>query len=172
MPRQLFDVYVKDIGDEIVDEFKLSFNSPYLLCFFGIIIRMSIYKRQKLNNIECDYIFDEQGLVGIFASEVFKLLKNESLRQRLDSLPIFRDDKRVLPLQAADLYAWNVRDACTKPSSEDHNLHLKRTLSRLPLIEVIIDERYLGEIRQSLLASARAAPQFLRGSPVGKEQSS
>jgi hypothetical protein len=59
-----------------------------------------------------DFIFDEQGGVGAQAAMVYRWLKeaqDPSIRDLLGAPPIFRDDKQVVALQAADMLAWHLR---------------------------------------------------------------
>jgi hypothetical protein len=85
---------------------KRRIDNPYFLCFqhviFNIISRQSKYKRP------IDFIFDEEEKLGDDCVMWFNYFKNYIAPKRV--LPcygsiIFGDDKRIMPLQAADLYA-------------------------------------------------------------------
>jgi len=55
-----------------------------------------------------EWVFDVQGKIGDEANKWYDFIRDEvspAVRQRLGSKPIFRHDKSVLPLKAADLYA-------------------------------------------------------------------
>ena len=124
---------------------------------------MNSYRKKVGIDCECEFIFDEQGKVGEFATDVYRILKDSpELRSQLNGLPKFEDDKRVIPLQAADLYAWNVHDACLSEEGQDKYAHIKKGLGRLPRIELLIDKKYLVAMRETLLQSARDAPQYLK----------
>jgi len=60
-----------------------------------------------------DFIFDEQGdKIGNAIHAVFPEVKKtmpELLRKMFGALPMMRDDKQILPLQAADMLVWNLR---------------------------------------------------------------
>jgi hypothetical protein len=62
--------------------------------------------------VPLDFIFDEQGEVGNEARFFYRIIRDgqpAAVRSILSKDPIFRDDKLVLPLQAADMLAWHVR---------------------------------------------------------------
>ena len=158
-----FNAYLRDIGDSLKQPYAIGFSNPYMVLFFTAVLAINSYRKAVGLDCECEYIFDEQGKVGKFAATVYEILQNSpSLRDRLDSLPKFDSDKRVLPLQAADLYAWNVHDAAISEEGHDKYAHLKRGLGQLPRIEILIDEKYLVGMRKTLLESARTAPQYLK----------
>jgi hypothetical protein len=68
---------------------------------------------------KCDIIFDQQGSLGedaVYFWENFKNHPAATNEKTVDAYagysenpPIFRDEKAFLPLQAADLYAWQLR---------------------------------------------------------------
>lgn len=157
-----FNKFIGDIGGRVIDKFHAAYTNPYMLCFFAIVMRTRAYLNARGIQDEVDYIFDEQGVYGEFASQVMALLQNPAIRRLLDNPPIFRDDKKVLPLQAADMYAWNVREFCVRGNGSDPYPNVKYALGKLPPIEIILDERYLLPVRETLLDSMQRAPQFLK----------
>jgi hypothetical protein len=60
-----------------------------------------------------DFDFDEQGeKIGAAIHAVYPEVKrtaSQSLRKMLGRIPMMLDDKKVLPLQAADMLVWNLR---------------------------------------------------------------
>jgi hypothetical protein len=89
-------------------------DNPYFLCFYYIIL--TIAALHSLGKPEpCDFIFDEQSKVGRTAVSWWGMFKhNAATASRTDftpylgSLPVFKNEKQFLPLQAADLYAWHM----------------------------------------------------------------
>jgi hypothetical protein len=55
-----------------------------------------------------DFIFDNEAEKGLIveAWEHMRLTTSQYVRRFMGNTPVYRDDKRVLPLQAADLLAW------------------------------------------------------------------
>ncbi len=106
-----YSSYIKEIGDETLEPFNFALRDPYSLCLFGMYIKVAkCLERQKIES-DCDYVLDEQSKVGEFAARVINTLGrsgNVELDSIFKSVPIFENDKAVLPLQAADLYAWHL----------------------------------------------------------------
>jgi hypothetical protein len=86
---------------------------PYFFALFGVVtsvVQYCVKTGQPTQPI--DFIFDsqpDQMLRVLAAWELFVANSPETLRPFLRTRPIFRDDKTVLPLQAADLHAWWMR---------------------------------------------------------------
>lgn len=87
-------------------------QSPYELLFNHVM--MAAIHRKKTLNIEdkIEFIFDEQGREGKRAKarfmDAFHRIPKE-MSSHIAGEPLFKDDKQVLPLQAADLFAWQLR---------------------------------------------------------------
>jgi Protein of unknown function (DUF3800) len=91
------------------------FKHPYYLCFHDVV--GSVLQKQCVEKQgEVDFIFDEQGKMLTRSIQLF-----QSARSHKDFDPQLRgiaqasqidsgDDKQVLPLQAADLVAWQTRN--------------------------------------------------------------
>jgi Protein of unknown function (DUF3800) len=89
------------------------FNRPYFYCFQAIIVPLANSMLEfGLPKVPVDFIFDEQEEVGEEARFFYRIIRDSqpaAVRSILSRDPIFRDDKQVLPLQAADMLAWHVR---------------------------------------------------------------
>jgi hypothetical protein len=96
---------------------SLAIDHPYVMLFFQTILAVALFQ-DRFGIIEpCDFIFDEQ--IG-FSEEVnrqwrqFKSSLDKSTRSDLakfvGSRPIFRNEIEFMPLQAADLCAWQLRN--------------------------------------------------------------
>ena len=89
------------------------FNRPYLYCFDAIMVSLANSMLEYgLPRVPIDFIFDEQGGVGEEARFFYRIIRDgqpAAVRAMLSRDPIFRDDKLVLPIQAADMLAWHVR---------------------------------------------------------------
>jgi hypothetical protein len=96
-------------------------NDPYFMLFYQTIVLTlqfieNLEKRDypglDFTDAKIDFVFDEQGKVGVNALSWWEVLKealDPNLVRFLGSAPIFQSDRKVLPLQAADLYAWHAR---------------------------------------------------------------
>jgi hypothetical protein len=97
------------------NEFEI-LTDPYYTLFLSIIGMVIIALDKQDERHPVSFIFDEQGSIGFKALEMARIINQnvrlhftESEAQLLVGLPTFADDKQMMPLQAADLYAGNVR---------------------------------------------------------------
>jgi hypothetical protein len=151
-----FEKYIKSIP---APERTLAIDSPYVLMFTQIILAMATGGDQVGIRDACDFIFDEQGAFSKEALAFWPKLKalldispRSDLGKFVGSPPIFRDDKTFLPLQAADLYAWQIRQHFSRnqilimPPSR-----ILRQFENLPAISRVYDEPELKRLRDQLL---------------------
>ena len=99
-----------------------TFEDPYFLAFCLIMTDYSQRLEMEGSDEIIDFIFDTQGAIGKNAVKWWRRL-NEIFptiyyQKHLPNEPIHRDDKIFLPLQAADLLAWQ-----TRRRLEDFNIH-------------------------------------------------
>jgi hypothetical protein len=89
-----------------------AWSDPYFICFYSVVRLCLEYLSRQDEKTLCDFVFDEQGEVGRHAVgwwRMAKLLAGQKLAEGMGSEPSFTSDKKFLPLQAADLYAWQIR---------------------------------------------------------------
>jgi hypothetical protein len=108
-----FEKYIKTIP---TNERTLMVDSPYALVFTQIILAMATFGDRVGIEEACEFIFDRQDGFDLTAlaawSNMKAQLKNSTrsdLARFIGPDPVFRDDKTFLPLQAADLFAWHLR---------------------------------------------------------------
>jgi len=116
-----FNACVKSLP---VPERKFATDHPYWLLFMRLVLTLSVFGHRIGINDPCEFICDEQGGISeeILAWwPTFKKMvadtatpSGSDLPPRIGTHPIFRDDKKFLPLQAADLYAWQLRRVFTR----------------------------------------------------------
>ncbi|MEX0809930.1 MAG: DUF3800 domain-containing protein [Dongiaceae bacterium] len=112
-----------DVNNIIKPVAPYGFSSPYFYCFQAIMIPLAIHQSKMGDEVRVpiEFIFDEQGGLGDEARALYKMIRSD-LSQELQGLlsvePIFRDDKLVMPLQAADVLAWNIRRHCQSGDPE------------------------------------------------------
>ena len=105
MSQQSFNKIVKPVA-------PYDLKSPYFMCFYGAIITPARFYASEKIKTPVDFIFDDQGGLGDFVALWYRHIKewqNPAVSALLGNPPIFGDDKKVLPLQAADLLAWHLR---------------------------------------------------------------
>jgi hypothetical protein len=94
-------------------------KNPYFDCFWGVIHTAARYQAEFApDGPPIDFIFDEQGGTGLEAVMWYGWLKEDqdpAIRRALGATPVFRDDKEVAALQAADMLAWHLRRGHERP---------------------------------------------------------
>ena len=114
------------------------FRNPYFHCFYELIT-MILYAHKSIGVVEPhDFIFDEQGKEGRAVRDFWYVLRllipEDDVRGMLVNEPVFRDDKVFLPLQAADLSAWQVRNLLSAVTDSDTGVDLNPVMARLAAI--------------------------------------
>ncbi|MFZ0914590.1 MAG: hypothetical protein WAN09_15005, partial [Candidatus Korobacteraceae bacterium] len=90
----------------------------YFPCFHAILFKTIGYNQSRGVNLPTDFVFDEKGKIGAYAVSWYEHLKeaaSDNIRPLFGSTPIFRDDKKVLPLQVADLVGWHIHRKLETP---------------------------------------------------------
>lgn len=85
---------------------------PYFILFYELATVISEVRRQIQWGEDCDYVFDNQGALGDRTAGFWGTFldgASDNVRQYAGQKPTHADDKIMTPLQAADLYAWQVR---------------------------------------------------------------
>jgi hypothetical protein len=112
-------------------------RNPYSVLFQSVMITAT---RQLLLlgiDLPIDFVFDEQGKVGMDALlwyGTFRAGLQPELRNLLGSRPIFKTDKELIPLQAADCLAWHLRR-----SREEQFMHENR-----PALPLLLKAKHVG----------------------------
>jgi hypothetical protein len=85
---------------------------PYFLLFLGATTSIAQHFTETGRREAIEFIFDSQPdqMNRMLAGwELFVSVSPDELKPLLERPPIFRGDKKALPLQAADLHAWWTR---------------------------------------------------------------
>jgi hypothetical protein len=88
------------------------FSTPYSLCFQAIMLPLAISQAKEQIKVPIDFIFDDQEGLGTQAAFFYgkiRAMQPKNIRDLMCASPIFRDEKHILPLQAADMLAWHIR---------------------------------------------------------------
>lgn len=124
-------------------------GNAYFSCFYGLIFSTARAQDELgIKNIPIDFIFDEQGDMGDEAVMFYRYMKEHqqpSINSVLGSSPIFRDDKKIVPLQAADMLVWLVRREFQSPDNTG-SITAQELTENCCRIETHIDEDYLHRI--------------------------
>ena len=90
-------------------------NHPYYLLFHQLILTVAAVRMSLRETGKVDFVFDEQGSLGDDAVHYWNNFMVNALRGSatdftpyIGKKPKFADEKEFKPLQAADLYAWQL----------------------------------------------------------------
>lgn len=125
-------------------------ESPFFLCFFNVILSVaSFMDKAKIPGV-VDWIFDDQGRTGRQANKWYDHVRANvapEVRARMGAKPVFRHDKDVLPLKAADIYAWQIRRHLDKeqPNQIEHNDYLDVLSAQVYGASSVIEGEHLEE---------------------------
>ena len=103
-------------------------TSPYYSAFVAMVTALSGFYRWQGSDELVDFIFDQQDGMETKGARMYGSIRKLFPNWRLGRIG-FQDDKKVLPLQAADLIAWQTRRfMCAKEGTrpEFRRLHSKR----------------------------------------------
>lgn len=102
-----------DYRNSILPRLRGPMRNPFSLLFYGVLDAIILYEKQKgIFPETVDLDFDEQGEAGHFAILLYPLVKRDpspDIQAVLGRTPTMLNDINVVPLQAADMLAWNVR---------------------------------------------------------------
>ena len=105
-----FKTYVRSIP---LPERNTVTDTPYLMLITQFVLLMCDDANRHGETCTFDFVFDRQ--MGIeeplqdWWPHIKDIARNNGGDRFLGQMPIFRDEKAVLPLQAADLFAWEQR---------------------------------------------------------------
>lgn len=91
--------------------FTRTTDNPYFWAYYKTMLLAASYQRVQGIKNKVDFVFDIQGKLGRATRrwhEHFHKMLPKDLQDRIGIDPAFKDDKEVVALQAADLYAWQV----------------------------------------------------------------
>jgi hypothetical protein len=125
---------------------------PYLDLFYALIIKLAHWHYSLGLQIPVDFVFDEQGEIGeeaVMWYSHIKSLQPPEIQALMGSTPIFRDDKKVLPLQAADLLAWHLRRGREERNKNEYRPVMERLFPSMHASAELGDE-YLQKIAREM----------------------
>jgi hypothetical protein len=76
--RDLFDTFVKGLLQSD------TFNDPYFILFYQIVLSVAANARRIGWNIDCNFIFDEQGKLGDVAKSKWEWMKRNIERENTE----------------------------------------------------------------------------------------
>lgn len=112
-------------------------DDPYFLLFCNVILAVAQFMDKMKLAGTVDFVFDEQGKIGRTARSLYYAVKKYArpeMRQRMGQEPVFKHDRDLLPLKAADLLAWQLRRHwdVEQPLGIAHNEIVDQIVGRVP----------------------------------------
>jgi hypothetical protein len=141
------DLYHKMVGSLLPKQ--SAFCNPYSILAYHLIMSVSHWTENGEIDGHVDFIFDEQGEVGRKAFAMWDRIKSYSEDggpEIRGDAPISRSDTRVLPLQAADMIAWEVRQSTLGNSHEQLS-----PLRRINCFQTLVTVESMQKLRDSIL---------------------
>ena len=150
------EMYRKVFSGSVSKEFQY-WEHPYFLLFYGAVTSLAQHFASTGLKEPIDFIFDSQPDQMKRILETWEMLGKHGdpkIRSLVTNPPIFRNDKLVLPLQAADLHAWWVRRMCdsylTGRPRRDAPFSGARPSLKIPMLEMFWTKAALKRMRYSL----------------------
>jgi hypothetical protein len=126
----------EDFNEALKLKIAKPLDTPYWLMYHSIINRVFEWEIETGIIEPVDFIFDEQlhqsdGVQAHFSA--FLELAPPRIKELFGERPVHRDDKKVKPLQAADMLAWHIhRDYYEREGGSEFDSPTMRALKKIP----------------------------------------
>ena len=111
--KKIFSIPMGSYNLTIEKSNKRRIDNPYWLCFHNIIVETVADQIKYKLQTPIEFIFDEEGALGIDCLMWYNYFKRHTFPKwvlpYLGDPPSFKNDEKIMPLQAADLYAGLLR---------------------------------------------------------------
>jgi len=133
MPKDLYERHLRGVIVRLYD-------NPYYICFVTSLDFLSDMMNRFEQKGPIDFVFDEYNLEPRVRKLFDSFKPQGGLHRELIGDIEFRDDKTVLPLQAADLLAWRTR---IRLQDETHGSVVAIDEEQPPSVALVIQEKEL-----------------------------
>lgn len=141
--------------EQAVEKNKWFLKKPYETALTGIIAGLLSFVEFETSREKIEFIFDEglaepKKLAAIYKHVVSKTPRHVA---ELVDEPRFCDDKKFMPLQAADLFAWHVRREHSELAhGRNFESPVSRALLEIPVLDFSMDEDELRGVKNRTVA--------------------
>lgn len=128
------------------------FCDPYFFLFFSLIGRTAVLALEDPRFEKVNFTFDEQGRMGIHARAwylVFLSYCTGEVRSVLGNWPQSDDEKKNLPLQGADMFAWYHRRNTLGSLGYETHQRIWKLFEYLNL-SIVLEDSHLEKIADDL----------------------
>jgi hypothetical protein len=105
-------VFNEDYAKAFKGKIASRMDRPYFVIFYWIIVSACFWQLENNLDEKMDFVFDEQDDMAPFIQSILGSLISEGppeIKSRVGVLPVYANDRHVLPLQAADILCWCLR---------------------------------------------------------------
>ena len=138
-------------------------DSPYFFLFWRLIQKLSDIQRGMQAPEKVTFVFDYQSKLGTNTASWYDFLletMDEHDKAILTSSPRFEHDKDLLPLKAADMWAWWYRrevevmagDRSLRAAHEGHPA--RNILFDCLKVQMVLDHDYLSKVAKTATSAA------------------
>lgn len=142
----------REFGEIVGPIIPYMMRHPYEVLFYTLIDKLAQWQYDCNVSGKTEWVFDEQGDVGTQTVVWYAYLKGlqpPHLAAKWGGTPIFRSDKEVLPLQAADLVAWHRRRRIEYPEEKVSSL-ATAVIEDLTYGDIPVPREYMTELAQAM----------------------
>lgn len=135
--------------------------NPYYLAFGSIINETAHYQGAIGIDEKIDFVFDEQVMEKdkiVRGWDYIKAHARPITKHLIGSYPVFEDDKKFLPLQAADLIAWWIRKMATEESDGSRVAFPWTPTKPIPGLQFRFNEAELLKAREGFISIMHDLP--------------
>lgn len=137
--------YVSIVRGKIAKEW----DDPYLFCFMGILGTFALYEKHFGGKEVIDFCLDRQVGLEEKATRLYgNYMKLPIFAGLMGENVDFRNDKTFVPLQAADLIAWQARRHWARNEVRPHFIAAK-TLKRPPF-RAVLDRKHIQRLKDAI----------------------
>lgn len=144
---QVFNKFVAEVSIEP------ELRDPYFFLFFGLIGQMVVLAHKSPRFSSVDFIFDNQNEIGQRVQAWYSVFVSRCTERVLALLgkkwPEFGDERKTMPLQAADMFAWYQRRSALGNLGHESHVRLWERFRRIQY-SVILDYEHLYNIARDL----------------------
>lgn len=177
--RMQASIFWQDYNEILRGNLPGLLESPYVWLFWRLLSAMTEWQISKGVRSKVDFIFDDQGPFGLEAATWFQYLRDNTSLADNDFVGsvTFKHDDDVLPLKAADMWAWHVRRYLADGAANIQAgqpiapvTPLMKSLMHCPLIGDILDREGVIQLRDNFQKGVSAAlsgetPPWFRAPP-------
>lgn len=126
----------RDSRGRRITRFERITANPYWYAYHTFVECVCDFLWRRGEREQFDFFVDEHKSLGDASKDwysIARLATKRPMRDIMPTIPIPRDDKEFLPLQAADLIAWNQRDWAVAAGEESEFAWVRDLLPNLSL---------------------------------------